>query len=156
MIEDTIGLGYVIPPGGANCGKGPNTGINPSGVDPFNAETVGMAAVGNTPATDDYDPGEGDIATDVAAGYSDLLGKFEAVYGNPGMLTGGTARALTAAQKHSPMRSRPVEPELRSHHWRPLSHGSKRRTTRPGLRLQMLPPVRFTRPVLRSGWRSPS
>ena len=35
----------------------------------------------------------------MAHGYSDLLGKFVAVYGDPGMTTGGTARALTAAQK---------------------------------------------------------
>ncbi|WP_428099670.1 YadA C-terminal domain-containing protein [Candidatus Rariloculus sp.] len=90
--EDIADLGYVIPPMGANCGKGPVvSGGNQVG--PFNAVTVGMTGDNN------LDEGEGDIATDVAAGYSDLLGKFVAVYGDPGMTTGGTVRALTAAQK---------------------------------------------------------
>jgi hypothetical protein len=86
-------LGYVIPPMGANCGAG--------GTDAFNAVTVGMGptAPDANDATADYNPGEGDIATDVAHGYSELLGKFVAVYGDPGGTTGGTARALTAAQK---------------------------------------------------------
>ena len=85
-------LGYVIPPMGGNCGAG--------GTDQFNAVTVGMAARGNTPATPDYDEGEGDIATDVAHGYSELLGLFAKVYGDPGVATDtGTAGVLTAAQK---------------------------------------------------------
>ena len=86
-------LGYVIPPMGANCGAG--------GTDAFNAVTVGMGptAPDANDASADYNPGEGDIATDVAHGYSELLGKFVAVYGDPGGTTGGTARALTAAQK---------------------------------------------------------
>ena len=86
-------LGYVIPPMGANCGAG--------GTDAFNAVTVGMGPTGPDAddATADYNPGEGDIATDVAHGYSELLGKFVAVYGDPGGTTGGTARALAAAQK---------------------------------------------------------
>ena len=63
---DDAGLGYVIPPMGANCGAGPVvSGGNQVG--PFNAVTVGMTGDNN------YDEGEGDIATDVAAGYSDLL-----------------------------------------------------------------------------------
>ena len=91
-LDGVDDLGYVIPPMGANCGKGPVvSGGNQVG--PFNAVTVGMTGDNN------YDEGEGDIATDVAMGYSDLLGKFVAVYGDPGMTTGGTARALTAAQK---------------------------------------------------------
>ena len=86
-------LGYVIPPMGANCGAG--------GTDAFNAVTVGMGPTtpGGDDATADYNPGEGDIATDVAHGYSELLGKFVAVYGDPGGTTGGTARMLAAAQK---------------------------------------------------------
>ena len=85
-------LGYVIPAMGANCGRGPVViGVNQVG--PFNAVTVGMTGDNN------YDEGEGDIAADVAMGYSDLRGKFVAVYGDPGMTTGGTVRALTAAQK---------------------------------------------------------
>ena len=87
-------LGYVIPPMGANCGAGVGTDLTP-----FNAVTVGMGPVGDTPATADYNLGEGDIATDVAHGYSDLLTKFVAVYGHPEGTTGGTARALQTAQK---------------------------------------------------------
>ena len=86
-------LGYVIPPMGGNCGLG--------GTDAFNAATVGMGPTtpGGDDATADYNPGEGDIATDVAHGYSDLLTKFVAVYGDPGGTTGGSARDLAAAQK---------------------------------------------------------
>ena len=92
-ITDDIGLGYVIPAMGANCGRGPVViGGNQDG--PFNAVTVGMVDDTN------YDKGEGDIATDVAHGYSELLGKFVAVYGDPGIATStGTAGALETAQK---------------------------------------------------------
>ena len=41
----------------------------------------------------------GSVPKDVADGYSALLPLFEAVYGNPGQTTGGTARALAAANK---------------------------------------------------------
>ena len=105
MLEDDeqilMDLGYVIPPMGANCG-GAGTDTMIRGEGPFNAVTVGMAAMGETLATRDYDPGEGDIATDVAHGYSELLGKFVAVYGKPDDPEderGGTARVLEAAQK---------------------------------------------------------
>ena len=95
VIEDTIaiGLGYVIPAMGANCGKGPVvSGGNQVG--PFNAVTVGMTGDNN------HDEGEGDIATDVAHGYTDLLDKFKAVYGDPGLATStGTAGVLETAQK---------------------------------------------------------
>ena len=96
-IEDTIGLGYVIPPTGENCGRGTAEVDGMVGI-PFNA--VGVDGNDDGDFEDEGDnPGEGDIATDVAAGYSDLLIKFEDVYGAPGGMTGGTARALTAAQK---------------------------------------------------------
>ena len=52
-------LGYVVPPGGGNCGQG----------DTRNAFTV---------------VNEGSVATDVAAGYSAVLPKFMVVYGDPG------------------------------------------------------------------------
>ena len=64
-------LGYVIPPGGANCGQG----------DAQDAFTVAN---------------DGSVATDVAAGYSEALPKFMAVYGDPGNAadtgTAGTVR----------------------------------------------------------------
>ena len=97
-VDGVDDLGYVIPPMGGNCGAG--------GTDAFNAATVGMAGTGGmmgddgyVPPSTDYNRGEGDIATDVAVGYSKLLQEFVAVYGDPGGTTGGTARALTAAQK---------------------------------------------------------
>ena len=84
-------LGYVIPPGNNNCGFGAT------------GPTLGDM---NNDANDDgdfLDAGDtlawGDVPKDVADGYSALLPLFEAVYGNPGGTTGGTARALTAAQK---------------------------------------------------------
>ena len=102
-------------------------------------------------------PAKGDIATDVAHGYSELLGKFEAVYGNPGMTTGGTARALTTAQKAL---TDAIEAGLTGASLTPLEAAVTRaQETHDKARaagLQMLPPVRFTRPVWRSGWRSPS
>ena len=75
--QTLIDLGYVIPAMVANCGK---TGENAS--TPFSASA----------------DAEGAIATDVAEGYTDLLGKYEAVYGDPGMTTGGTKRALDDAE----------------------------------------------------------
>ena len=80
-------LGYVIPADGSNCGLGA-MGLNADGdavtYDPFMA--TGMDA-------------EGSIPTDVAEGYSELLTRFKAVYGDPGGTTGGTARELAAALK---------------------------------------------------------
>ena len=71
----TLGLGYVIPPGGSNCGVG--------------AAGTAFDAVG-----------QGSIATDVAEGYSSLMGKFTDVYGDPVDLTStGTAGALQDAEK---------------------------------------------------------
>ena len=67
-------LGYVIPTQGSNCGQG-------FGMAAFNAET------------------QGSVATDVAVGYSDLLPKFIAAYGDPGVLTStGTAGAVARAR----------------------------------------------------------
>ena len=95
---ETLGnLGYVIPPMGSNCGAGTDTPA-------FNAVTVGMADTdpdtpGNQPS-DDYNPGEGAIPTDVAEGYTELLGKFMDVYGDPGDNDStGTAGVLADAQK---------------------------------------------------------
>ena len=67
-------LGYVVPSMGSNCGQG-----------------TGMAAFTVT--------GQGAIATDVAEGYSEVLPKFMAVYGDPGnAATNGTAGALQRAR----------------------------------------------------------
>ena len=60
-------LGYVIPADGSNCGLG-------MGSDPFVA--TGMNAMGEA--------AEGAIPFDVADGYSTLLTRFMAVYGDPG------------------------------------------------------------------------
>ena len=99
---DDLGLGYVIPPMGANCGLGAppanptpaQLGMQASFVDGYDENGDGM-----------YD-GENDVAptgsvpADVAAGYSALLGEFVAVYGDPGVLAStGTAGALADAQK---------------------------------------------------------
>ena len=99
-LDGVDDLGYVIPAKIANCGAGGDA------ADAFNAVTVGEAGTGGMesdpdfePDSTDYDPGEGDIATDVAHGYSELLGKFVAVYGKPEETSGGTARALEAAQE---------------------------------------------------------
>ena len=90
--SDTLGLGYVIPPTGMNCGLG--AGMGP---------TLGTMNVDGNTDGDFVDVGDtlawGDVPKDVADGYSALLPLFEAVYGNPGQTTGGTARALAAAQK---------------------------------------------------------
>ena len=67
-------LGYVVPPEGSNCGQG-------------RTRTAFMAAT------------EGSVATDVAAGYSDVLPKFKVIYGDPGDAADtGTAGALRRAQ----------------------------------------------------------
>ena len=60
-------LGYVIPADGSNCGLGATS-------DPFVA--TGMNAAGGD--------AEGAIPFDVADGYSTLLTRFMAVYGDPG------------------------------------------------------------------------
>ena len=85
------GLGYVIPPGNMNCGAG-TTGPM-LGTMNIDADTNGsFLDAGDTIAW-------GSIPKDVADGYSDLLGKYVAVYGDPGGTTGGTMRELAAAQK---------------------------------------------------------
>ena len=67
-------LGYVLPSGGNNCGQG-------AGQPAFTAANQGA------------------IATDVAAGYSALLPKYTAVYGDPGDVNStGTAGAVARAQ----------------------------------------------------------
>ena len=90
------GLGYVIPAGNMNCGAG-TTG--PTLIAPSN---TAMNIDANTDG-DFLDAGDtliwGSIPEDVADGYSELLTKYVAVYGDPGGTTGGTLRALEAAQK---------------------------------------------------------
>ena len=85
-------LGYVIPPTGMNCGLG--AGMGP---------TLGDMNIDANDDGDFVDVGDtlawGSVPKDVADGYSDLLPLFMAVYGDPGGTTGGTARALQAAQK---------------------------------------------------------
>ena len=67
-------LGYVIPPGGGNCGQG--TGQT--------AFTVAN---------------QGPVATDVAEGYSAVLPKFKVVYGDPDITADtGTAGAVERAR----------------------------------------------------------
>ena len=67
-------LGFVIPAQGSNCGRG-----------------LGQAAFTNAD--------QGAIATDVATGYTALLPKFTAVYGDPATLTStGTAGAVARAR----------------------------------------------------------
>ena len=83
---------------GANCGlgvlaDGTTDATTASFVDGFDSNDDG-----------DFED-EGDVApkgaipADVAAGYSALLDRFVAVYGDPGGTTGGTKRALDAATK---------------------------------------------------------
>ncbi len=98
-IED---LGYVIPAMGANCGAGaPAAGETDAAVLAQQASFVdGYDADGDGDFTDEGDVApRGSIPTDVAKGYSDLLTRFVAVYGDPGGTTGGTARELAAAIK---------------------------------------------------------
>ena len=94
--EKLAGLGYVIPPTDMNCGAGATgpTLIAPS------------ATAMNNDANDDgdfLDAGDtliwGSIPEDVADGYTELLGKYRTVYGDPGGTTGGTLRALNEAQE---------------------------------------------------------
>ena len=89
--QTLMDLGYVIPPGGDNCGLGAMMA------------TYGAMNIDANNDGDFLDDGDTIMATqvtiDVAEGYTDLLGKFEAVYGNPGATEGGTLRALQAAQK---------------------------------------------------------
>ena len=67
-------LGYVVPASGSNCGQG-------------DTQSAFMAA------------DEGSIPTDVAVGYSDVLPKFMAVYGDPGDVADtGTDGALQRAR----------------------------------------------------------
>ena len=86
------GLGYVIPPMGMNCGAGVGGG-----------PTLGTMNIDANDDGDFLDVGDtlawGSIPRDVANGYSDLLTKYVAVYGDPGGTTGGTMRELAAAQK---------------------------------------------------------
>ena len=92
--EILAGLGYVIPPGNMNCGGGvPGTDGPMLGT--MNID-IGMDG-SFLDSTDTI--AWGSIPKDVADGYSTLLGLYEAVYGNPGGTTGGTMRALEAAQK---------------------------------------------------------
>ncbi len=85
------GLGYVIPPGNMNCGAG-TTGPT-LGTMNIDADSNGsFLDTGDTIAW-------GDVPKDVADGYSELLTKYTVVYGDPGGTTGGTLRALEAAQK---------------------------------------------------------
>ena len=81
-------LVYVIPPGGNNCG-----GSLPFGPMAIDANKNKMVDAGDTLAAS-----SDTIA--VATGYSELLGKFAAVYGAPQTTSDtGTAGALEAAQK---------------------------------------------------------
>ena len=84
-------LGYVIPPGNNNCGFGAT------------GPTLGTMNIDANDDGDFLDAGDtlawGSVPKDVADGYSELLPLFTAVYGDPGGTTGGTARALAAAQK---------------------------------------------------------
>ena len=69
-----LALGYVIPPGGSNCGQGADE----------DAFTVA---------------GQGPVAVDVAEGYSALLPHFMAVYGDPDdAADSGSAGALQNAR----------------------------------------------------------
>ena len=91
------GLGYVIPAMGMNCGSGP------AGAGTATGPTLGTVNMDTNGDGDLLDVGDtiawGSIPKDVADGYSDLLTKYVAVYGDPGGTTGGTLRALEAAQK---------------------------------------------------------
>ena len=86
------GLGYVIPSSGMNCGLG--AGMGP---------TLGTMNIDANDDGDFVDVGDtlawGSVPKDVADGYTALEALFIDVYGNPEGTTGGTARALQAAQK---------------------------------------------------------
>ena len=99
--QTLMDLGYVIPPTGANCGLGApaagadaaTLGMQASFVDGYDENDDGMYDGANDAAPKNA------IPADVAAGYSVLLDRFVAVYGDPGGTTGGTKRALEAAEK---------------------------------------------------------
>ena len=99
--QTLMDLGYVIPPMGANCGGG---AFDATDAD-TRAATVsfvdGYDANSNGDFTDEGDiPPTNSIPADVAAGYSEVLMKFVAAYGDPGDITEtGTAGALRDAQK---------------------------------------------------------
>ena len=77
-------LGYVIDAMVANCGGASGiTGVGTPNTTAF-ADATGDAAVGSIP-------------TDVAEGYTDLLTKFVAVYGDPGDLTSTGAKGVLDA-----------------------------------------------------------
>ncbi len=86
------GLGYVIPPMGMNCGAGVGAGPMLGDMNIDADDNGSFLDAGDTIAW-------GDVPRDVANGYSDLLDKFVAVYGDPGGTTGGTQRDLDAAAK---------------------------------------------------------
>ena len=72
--QGVMNLGFVINPMGSNCGAG-------TGTDAFNAADIDD---NDDPSDGISNPGEGAIATDVAEGYSELITKFSALYGDPG------------------------------------------------------------------------
>ena len=85
------GLKYEIPTGNMNCGAGATGPM--LGTMNIDADTNGsFLDAGDTLAW-------GSIPKDVADGYTRLRTRFEAVYGDPGGITGGTLRDLEAAQK---------------------------------------------------------
>ena len=98
--QTLMNLGYVIPAMGANCGRG---ALDTTDADSIarTASFEGYDANGNGDFTDAGDiPPKNSIPTDVAKGYSDLLERFVAVYGDPGVQAStGTAGALADAQK---------------------------------------------------------
>lgn len=77
-------LGYVIDAMVANCGA---ASVTPGSTD--TPDTTPFAATG--------DNAQGSIPTDVAEGYTDLLTKFVAVYGDPGDLTSTGAKGVLDA-----------------------------------------------------------
>ena len=96
-----LGLGYVIPAADMNCGAGPMGPTLDSGAMAMNIDAGD--GMGGGPDGDFLDAGDtlvwGSIPEDVADGYSELLTKYTAVYGDPGATTGGTLRVLNDAQK---------------------------------------------------------
>ena len=91
MTTDAVydDLVYVIPPMGNNCG----------GSLPFGAMGIDANNDGDFLDAGDTIPASADTIA-VAEGYSELLGKFAAVYGAPGDTSStGTAGVLAAAQK---------------------------------------------------------
>ena len=95
MAADILnGLGYVIPAGNMNCGAGTTGPTLATGPNAMNMDANSDG--------DFLDAGDtlvwGDVPKDVADGYSDLLDKYEVVYGDPDETTGGTLRVLNDAQ----------------------------------------------------------